>query len=89
MDLNQGEPMPDKFQTLEDRIRRLLKAVDLLETDNRSFRSMIGGDKQMSRQDIIGQVESLKLEKEKLERKLALIEQSISRILGELDRLEL
>ena len=82
--------MPDKFQTLEDRIRRLLKAVDLLETDNRSFRSMIGGDgKQMSRQDIIGQVESLKLEKEKLERKLALVEQSISRILGELDRLEL
>lgn len=81
--------MSNKFQTLEDRIRRLLKAMDLLETDNRSFRSMVGGDKQMSRQDIIGQVESLKLEKEKLERKLALIEQSISRILGELDRLEL
>jgi len=81
--------MPDRFQSLEDRIKRLLKAVDQLEAENRSFRSLVGGSQQMSRQDIVNQVESLKLEKEKLERKLSLVDETLTRVLGELDHLEL
>ncbi|MCE5271685.1 hypothetical protein LLH00_10430 [bacterium] len=81
--------MPDRFQSLEDKIKRLLKVVDQLEAENRSFRSLVGGSQQMSRQDIVSQVESLKLEKEKLERKLSLVDETLSRVLGELDHLEL
>lgn len=81
--------MPDRFQSLEDKIKRLLKAVDQLEAENRSFRSLVGGSQQMSRQDIVNQVESLKLEKEKLERKLSMVDETLTRVLGELDHLEL
>ena len=82
--------MPDSFETLEDKIRGLLGAIDRLETENRSFRSMAGENGgRLSHQEIVNQVESLRLEKEKLEKKLALVEQTIGRVLGQLDRLEL
>jgi len=43
---------------------------------------------QLSQAEVIGQVESLRLEKDKLQKKLALVERSLDCIISELDDLE-
>lgn len=81
--------MADSFQTLDSKIRVLLGAFDRLEAENRSFRRIGGGDGAgISHEDVIGQLESLKLEKEKLEKKLDLVEKAIERVIGQIDSLE-
>ena len=82
--------MPDRLQTLEEKIRGVLDAYDRLETENRSIRALVDQEgSQISEREIVGQVESLKLEKEKLERKLQLVDQALARVVQQLEKLEI
>jgi len=81
--------MTETLQKLEEKLKQLLVLVDRLETENNSLRSMAQvGQEQLSQAEVIGQIESLRLEKDKLEKKLALVERSLDRIISELDNIE-
>ena len=81
--------MNEELQKLEEKLKQLLVLVDRLETENNSLRSMARvGQEQLSQAEVIGQVESLRLEKDKLQKKLALVERSLDCIISELDDLE-
>lgn len=81
--------MTEALQKLEEKLKQLLVLVDRLETENNSLRSMARvGQEQLSQAEVIGQIESLRLEKDKLQKKLALVERSLDRIISELDNLE-
>jgi seryl-tRNA synthetase len=81
--------MTEALQKLEEKIKQLLVLVDRLETENNSLRSMAQvGQEQLSQAEVIGQIESLRLEKDKLEKKLGLVERSLDGIISELDNLE-
>jgi len=81
--------MSEALYRLEEKLKQLLVLVDRLETENNSLRSMAQvSQEQLSQAEVIGQVESLRLEKDKLQKKLALVERSLDCIISELDDLE-
>ena len=81
--------MSEALQRLEEKLKKLLVLVNRLETENSSLRSMAqGSQEQLSQAEVIGQIESLRLEKDRLEKKLALVERSLDRIISDLDDLE-
>ena len=81
--------MSEALYRLEEKLKQLLVLVDRLETENNSLRSMAQvSQEQLSQAEVIGQIESLRLEKDKLQKKLALVERSLDCIISELDDLE-
>ncbi len=81
--------MSEALQRLEEKLKQLLVLVDRLETENNSLRLMAQGSReQLSQAEVIGQIESLRLEKDRLEKKLALVERSLDHIISELDNLK-
>ena len=84
-----GLPMSKVFQKLEEKINELLDMMEHLESENNSFRSLVGAEgEHMTQAQVINRLESLKLEKEKLERKLASIEKGLEKALEKLEKLD-
>ncbi len=82
--------MSEALERLESKIKQLLDSMESLRAENRSFRALAGeSNGTLSRQQVAGRIESLRLEKEKLEKKMSRIEQGLSRVLEELDKLEI
>jgi len=82
--------MSEALAKLETKIKQLLDSMESLQAENRSFRALAGeGSSELSRQQVAERVELLRLEKEKLEKKMSRIEQGLSRVLDELDKLEI
>ena len=81
--------MPEALAQLEIKIKQLLESMESLRAENKSFRALAGeGSGELTSQQLAGRIESLRLEKEKLEEKISRIEQGLSSVLDELDRLE-
>ena len=82
--------MQDALQNLEVMVKRLLERVDSLETENESIRAVVN-DKgsEMSQQELVRQLEGLKLEKAKLEKKMSLAQGKLDGLIDEIDKLEL
>lgn len=81
--------MSEALQRLEEKLKQLLVLVDRLQTENNSLRAMAhGSQEKLSEAEVIGQIESLRLEKDRLDKKLALVERSLDRIISDLDNLE-
>jgi len=81
--------MSEALEKLETKIKQLLDLVESLQADNRSFHALAGENSgKLSGQQIAQRIESLRREKETLEKKMARIEQGLSRVLDELDKLE-
>ncbi len=77
------------LEKLEEKLKELLELIDNLESENRSYRSLIAGNSsEMTKDQVIDELEKMRLEKEKLERKMELVKKSLERVLGELDRLK-
>lgn len=82
--------MSEALAKLESKIKQLLDSMESLQAENRSFRALAGeSNARLPRQQVAGRIEALKLEKEKLEKKISRVEQGLSRVLEELDKLEL
>ena len=82
--------MTETLNEMEVKIRKLLAVMDRLETENRAYRSMTQGNgENLSQAEVASRIESLRLEKEKLEKKLALVEKTLDRIISEIDKQEL
>ena len=82
--------MSEALAKLETKIKQLLDSMESLQAENRSFRALAGENSgKLSGQQVAGHIESVRLEKEKLEKKISRIEQGLSRVLDELDKLEL
>ncbi|MBN2288401.1 MAG: hypothetical protein JXQ83_03645 [Candidatus Glassbacteria bacterium] len=82
--------MTEALERLEGKIKRLLALVDRLESENRVFRSMAETDKEnLSETEVVARIEGLKLEKEKLEKKLELAQRTLDRIISQIDNPEL
>ena len=81
--------MSEALALLETKIKQLLDSMESLRAENKSFRALAGeGRGELTSQQVAGRIESLRLEKEKLEKKMSRIEQGLSSVLDELDRLE-
>jgi len=81
--------MSEALALLETKIRQLLDSMESLRAENESFRAFAGeSSEKLSGQQVAGRIESLRLEKEKLEKKMSRIEQGLSSVLDELGRLE-
>ena len=82
--------MQDALQNLEVMVKRLLERVDSLETENESIRAVVNEKgSEMSQQELVKQLEGLKLEKAKLEKKMSLAQDKIEGLISEIDRLEI
>lgn len=82
--------MTDALERLEQKLRQLFERLDSLESENEAFRALAGqSGNRLSGDQAIGQIERLKLDKEDLERKMSRIERSLTKVLAELDKLEL
>ena len=81
--------MSEALALLETKIKQLLDSMESLRAENESFRALAGeGRGELTSQQVAGRIESLRLEKEKLEKKMSRIEQGLTSVLDELDRLE-
>ncbi len=81
--------MSEALAKLESKIKQLLDSMGSLQAENRSFRALAGeSNGKLSRQQVAERIESLRREKEKLEKKMSRLQQGISRVLDELDKLE-
>lgn len=81
--------MSEALAKLESKIKQLLDSMESLQAENRSFRALAGESSgTLSRQQVAERIESLRREKEKLEKKMSRLQQGISRVLDELDKLE-
>lgn len=81
--------MSEALAKLESKIKQLLDSMKSLQAENRSFRALVGeSNGKLSRQQVAERIESLRREKEKLEKKMSRLQQGISRVLDELDKLE-
>lgn len=81
--------MSEALALLETKIKQLLDSMESLRAENESFRALAGeGSGELTSQQVAGRIESLRLEKEKLEKKMSRIEQGLTSVLDELDRLE-
>lgn len=81
--------MSEALAKLESKIKQLLDSMKSLQAENRSFRALAGeSNGKLSRQQVAERIESLRREKEKLEKKMPRLQQGISRVLDELDKLE-
>jgi|GEM_PF-4981701 FtsZ-binding cell division protein ZapB len=81
--------MSEALAKLESKIKQLLDSMESLQAENRSFRALAGENNgKLSRQQVAERIESLRREKEKLEKKMSRLQQGISRVLDELDKLE-
>lgn len=81
--------MTEALNAVETKIKKLLTVMDRLETENRAYHSMAqGGEENLSQAEVASRIESLRLEKEKLEKKLALVEKTLDRIISEIDKSE-
>jgi seryl-tRNA synthetase len=82
--------MTETLNEMEVKIKKLLTLMDRLETENRAYRSMAqGGGESFSETEVASRIESLRLEKEKLEKKLDLVERTLDRVISEIDNPEL
>lgn len=88
--------MSESMQVLEVRLKQLLDRMDELEVENKSIRSLasqrpdkLSPAEQAGQAEKINRLESLRLEKQKLEQKLTQVERSLDRIIEQLDKLEL
>jgi prefoldin subunit 5 len=82
--------MADVLEKLEERIRQLLARLDNLEAENRSFRALVAdGAENLTQQEVLDRIAKLKQEKEKLEKKIELLDQKIGNIVGEMNKLAL
>lgn len=81
--------MSEALAKLESKIKQLLDSMGSLQAENRSFRALAGeSNGKLSRQQVAERIESLRREKEKLEKKMSRLQQGISKVLDELDKLE-
>ena len=82
--------MTEALDRLEAKIRELLTSLENLREENSAFRRVAGQkERRLSTQEIIGRIESLKLEKVRLESKMERAEQALERIIEKFDKLDL
>ncbi|HUU26205.1 MAG TPA: hypothetical protein VM123_00200 [archaeon] len=82
--------MSQAMEKLEQKLRQLFEIIDHLEAENRSYRALVnGGGDHLTQAQIISELKSLRLEKEKIEKKMELVERGLTRVLEELDRLDI
>lgn len=82
--------MTEALDRLEAKIRELLTSLENLREENSAFRRVAGQkDRRLSIQEIIGRIESLRLDKERLEAKMERAEQALERIIEKFDKLDL
>jgi len=80
----------EALDRLEAKIRELLTSLENLREENSAFRRVAGQkDRRLSTQEVIGRIDSLKLEKERLESKMERAEQALERIIEKFDKLDL
>ena len=80
----------EALDRLEAKIRELLTSLENLREENSAFRRVAGQkDRGLSTQEVIGRIDSLKLEKERLESKMERAEQALERIIEKFDKLDL
>ncbi len=83
--------MPDAMDRLETKVRELIRTVDDVSEENRTYRTMLAGTRgtRMSRGEVIEELEGLRQEKLRLERKLERVREGLGQVLVELEKLEL
>ena len=81
--------MPEALDRLEAKIKELLTSLENLREENSAFRRVAGQkDRSLSTQEIIGRIDSLKLEKERLESKMERAEQALEWLIEKFDKLD-
>ncbi|OGF98953.1 MAG: hypothetical protein A3F83_10075 [Candidatus Glassbacteria bacterium RIFCSPLOWO2_12_FULL_58_11] len=82
--------MTEALDRLEAKIRELIAGLESLREENNAFRRAAGQGKQrLSTQELIGRIESLKLENERLQGKTSRAGQALEQIIEKFDKLDL